>query len=144
MNAAGGSEYTLSSLHLGYYVDPATGKYCAIADDAKSCVCGRCIMLGCFPTLQEVVDALIEFAKNALLVLGVLLLAWIIAEIIEVIIAIEILPPRARPLEPCLPSTVLVTRINIVGRDATSPSGSNQVFNLQGSARTDPRGPPPT
>ena len=82
----------LFNLHLGYYVDPATGKYCAIADDSKVCVCGRCAVIGCFPTLQEVVDALIEFAKNALLVLGILLLAWIIAAIIAVIVAILTAP----------------------------------------------------
>ncbi|MGA2843723.1 MAG: DUF4157 domain-containing protein [Steroidobacteraceae bacterium] len=80
------------NLHLGYYVDPVTGKYCAIADDSKVCVCGRCVVIGCFPSLQEVVDALIEFAKNALLVLGILLLAWIIAEIIAVIVAILTAP----------------------------------------------------
>jgi hypothetical protein len=73
------------NLHLGYYVDPTTGQYCAIADDSKSCIAGRCVFLGCFPTLQEVVDALMEFAKKALIALGVVLLALLIAEILAAI-----------------------------------------------------------
>jgi hypothetical protein len=76
------------NLHLGYFQDPATGKYCAIADDSKECICSRCKLLGCFLTLKEALDALAEFAKTALLVLGVLILAWIIAEIIAAILVI--------------------------------------------------------
>ncbi len=80
------------NLHLGYYTDPTTGQYCAIADDSKTCVCGRCVFLGCFPTLREIADALIEFVKNVLLVLGVILLAWIIAEIIAAILGLILAP----------------------------------------------------
>jgi len=71
------------NLHVGYYVDPATGRYCGIVDDSKRCICGRCIELGCFPTLREVLDAIMEFLKKALVVVGIIALAILIALILE-------------------------------------------------------------
>jgi hypothetical protein len=73
------------NLHIGYYRDPATGRLCVIADDSKTCVAPRCLSLGCFLTLREVFDAIIEFLKKALVVLGIIALAIIIALIIELL-----------------------------------------------------------
>jgi hypothetical protein len=44
-----------------------------------TCVAPRCLMLGCFPTLREVLDALWEFLKTALAVIGAILLAILLA-----------------------------------------------------------------
>lgn len=71
------------NLHIGYYVDPSTGRFCAIADDSKRCLIGRCVMLGCFPTLQEVIDAILAFLKTLLKILGIIILAIIIALILR-------------------------------------------------------------
>ena len=73
------------NLHIGYYRDPATGRLCAIADDSKTCIAPRCLMLGCFPTLREVLDAILKFLKAALIILGIVALAIIIAIIIELL-----------------------------------------------------------
>jgi hypothetical protein len=73
------------NLHVGFYRDPATGRLCAIADDSKMCVAPRCLKLGCFPTAKEVLDAIIEFLKAALLALGIIALAIIIALLIELL-----------------------------------------------------------
>jgi hypothetical protein len=73
------------NLHIGYYRDPATGRYCAIADDSRVCVCPRCVFLGCFPTLREVLEAIKRFLKTVLTILGIIALAIIIALIIEML-----------------------------------------------------------
>lgn len=73
------------NLHIGYYRDPVTGRMCAIADDSKTCIASRCLFLGCFPTLREVLDAILDFLKNALVILGIIALAIIIAFIIELL-----------------------------------------------------------
>jgi hypothetical protein len=67
------------NLHIGYYRDPTTGRLCAIVDDSKTCIAGRCQVLGCFPTLKEVLDAILEFLKKALEVIGIILLLILLA-----------------------------------------------------------------
>jgi hypothetical protein len=74
------------NLHIGIYRDPTTNRLCGIVDDSKKCVCPRCVELGCFPTLKEVLDAIIAFLKLVLIALGLLLLAALIAAIIELIL----------------------------------------------------------
>jgi uncharacterized protein DUF4157 len=64
------------NLHIGYYRD-ATGHLCAIVDDSMGCIAGRCQVLGCFPTLREVLDALKDFIWDALKVIGIIVLAII-------------------------------------------------------------------
>jgi hypothetical protein len=73
------------NLHIGYYRDPATGRLCGIADDSKRCVAPRCVFLGCFPTLREVLDEIVDFLKKALIVLGIVALAILIALIIRLL-----------------------------------------------------------
>ncbi len=62
------------NLHIGYYRDPATGRLCVIADDSMACVIPRCVTLGCFLTLREVFDAIKDFLKKVLDVLGIVAL----------------------------------------------------------------------
>ncbi|HEV8580956.1 MAG TPA: hypothetical protein VGX68_17965 [Thermoanaerobaculia bacterium] len=71
------------NLHIGYYRDPATGRLCGIVDDSYTCVAPRCKFLGCFPTLREVLDAIVDFLKTALKVIGIILLLVIIALILR-------------------------------------------------------------
>ena len=59
--------------------DPATGRLCAIADDSRACLIGRCLRLGCFPTLREVLDAILDFLKSVLKVIGIVLLLILLA-----------------------------------------------------------------
>lgn len=66
------------NLHIGYFRN-ATGHLCAIVDDSMGCVAGRCQILGCFPTLREVLDALKDFLWDALKIIGIIILAIIIA-----------------------------------------------------------------
>jgi hypothetical protein len=66
------------NLHIGYFRN-ATGHLCAIVDDSLTCVAPRCLSLGCFPTLQEVLDAIWNFLKAALAIIGIILLAILIA-----------------------------------------------------------------
>jgi hypothetical protein len=88
------------NLHIGYYRDAATGRLCAIADDSKTCIAPRCLSLGCFPTLREVLRAIIEFIKTALMIIGIIALAILIALIIELlgpILAPALLLAEAEP-----------------------------------------------
>lgn len=66
------------NLHAGYYRDPGTGRLCAIVDDSKTCIAPRCLILGCFLTLREVIDAILDFLKKALTVIGLVLLALLL------------------------------------------------------------------
>jgi hypothetical protein len=86
------------NLHVGYYTDPVTGRYCAIADDSKKCVMGRCQELGCFPTLSEVFDAIIEFLKTILKILGIIALAILLAMIIELLLGGGLEPAGGTPV----------------------------------------------
>jgi len=83
------------NLHIGYYRDPTTGRLCAIADDSKMCLIGRCLSLGCFPTLKEVLDAILRFLKKVLKIIGVIILA-----IILVLIGRYLLRPGPIPTTP--------------------------------------------
>jgi|GEM_PF-1782663 len=83
------------NLHIGYYRDPSTGRLCAIADDSKMCLIGRCLILGCFPTLKEVLDAILKFLKTILKIVGVVILA-----IILVLIGRFLLRPGPIPTTP--------------------------------------------
>ncbi|MEZ4728415.1 MAG: hypothetical protein R3E79_14880 [Caldilineaceae bacterium] len=74
-SATTGRGKQIFNLHIGYYRDPRTGRFCGIADDSKLCLAGRCVNLGCFPTPQEVLDAIIDFLKGVLRILGIILLA---------------------------------------------------------------------
>jgi hypothetical protein len=63
------------NLHIGYYTDPATGRFCAVASDSTRCLTpGGCIHLGCLPTLREIIDAILDFLKF----LGIVILAIIL------------------------------------------------------------------
>jgi len=63
------------NLHIGYYEDPTTGRFCAVASDSTRCLTpGGCIHLGCLPTLREIIDAILDFLKFlGLLILLILL-----------------------------------------------------------------------
>lgn len=73
------------NLHAGYFVDPTTGKYCAVVDDSENCVTGQCQILGCFPTLEEVAEAIKKVLEKVLDAIGIILLI-IIAIIIAIIL----------------------------------------------------------
>lgn len=75
------------NLHVGYYVDPATGRYCGIVDDSKGCVAGRCMVLGCFPTLKEVLDALLNALQTLLIAAGLVALAALAALLLGPLLA---------------------------------------------------------
>lgn len=77
-SATTGKGRQIFNLHVGYYRDPGTGRLCVIADDSKRCVIGRCVGLGCFPTLREVLDAIWKFIKNVLKVVGIMILLIIL------------------------------------------------------------------
>ncbi|HLO87001.1 MAG TPA: DUF4157 domain-containing protein, partial [Nostocaceae cyanobacterium] len=81
--ATTGNGRIVFNLHIGYYRDPATGRLCAIVDDSKKCIAPRCKELGCFPTIQEVMQAIISFLIGALIVLGTIALTIIEAIIKE-------------------------------------------------------------
>lgn len=62
--ASTGRGRIIFNLHIGYYTDPATGRYCAVASDSTRCLTpGGCISLGCLPTLKEILDAILDFLK---------------------------------------------------------------------------------
>ncbi len=88
------------NLHVGFFRDPATGKLCGIADDSKTCIAPRCLLLGCFPTLQEVLDAILAFLKGALIAIGVILLAIIIAIILGLLEGIPVPAEGAPGMQP--------------------------------------------
>lgn len=83
------------NVHAGYYTDTTTGQYCAMVDDAKSCLCRRCRPLGCFPTLKEIFEAIKKFLGTVLKVLGILLLIAILAEIIALLLELILIPAAA-------------------------------------------------
>jgi uncharacterized protein DUF4157 len=66
------------NLHIGYYEDPATGRWCGVIDDSKTCVAPRCLIV-CLPTLKEVIDWLIDQVKTLLAIIGIALLIILIA-----------------------------------------------------------------
>ena len=70
------------NLHVGIYRDPATGRLCGIVDDSKTCIAPRCLSLGCFATLEEVIEAIVDWLIEILVFLGIIALAAIIAIII--------------------------------------------------------------
>jgi hypothetical protein len=72
------------NLHVGYYRDSAN-HYCGVVRDSKSCIAPPCLMLGCFPTLREVLDAILSFLKKFLIFLGVVALAILIAIIVDLL-----------------------------------------------------------
>jgi len=72
------------NLHIGYYKD-ATGRYCVVVRDSKACVAPPCLFLGCFPTLKEVLDAIVAFIRKILPILGLIALAILIALIIALL-----------------------------------------------------------
>jgi hypothetical protein len=80
------------NLHLGYYTDPVTGRLCAIADDSKKCVSARCVELGCFRTMAEVIDALLDFVKTVLVILGIIAMAILLALILELLLGAILVP----------------------------------------------------
>lgn len=65
------------NLHIGYYEDPATGRWCGVIDDSKTCVAPRCLTV-CLPTLKEVIDWLIDQLKTLLAIIGIVLLTILI------------------------------------------------------------------
>jgi hypothetical protein len=83
------------NVHAGYYTDRTTGQYCAMVDDSKSCLCSRCVFLGCFPTLKEVLEAIKQFLETVLKVLGILLLIAIMAVIIALLWELILVPAPA-------------------------------------------------
>jgi hypothetical protein len=84
------------NLHVGIYRDPATGRWCGIAHDSKHCLTGaNCRELGCFPTLEEVLDAIRSFLLELLKALGILALLLLLALIIELLGGIILVPALA-------------------------------------------------
>lgn len=77
------------NLHIGVYRDPATNRLCGILDDSKACLVSRCVKLGCFPTLQEVLEAIKTALLAAIAALGLkAFLEWLASiwpEIVEVL-----------------------------------------------------------
>ena len=84
------------NLHIGFFRDRTTGRLCGIVDDSMTCVAPRCLILGCFPTLREVLDAILDFLKKALIVIGVILLAILLAIILR---GLRLPAPETVPLE---------------------------------------------
>lgn len=80
--ATQGNGRIVFNLHIGYYRHPVTGRYCAVVDDSKECLCGRCALHVCFLTPQEVLEAVWEFLKKALEILGWLALAVLLAALL--------------------------------------------------------------
>jgi Domain of unknown function (DUF4157) len=80
------------NLHVGYYRDPVTGRLCAIVDDSMACIAPRCVHLGCFLTLREVLDAIRRFLSTILDALGLVLLI-----ILAIIIALLTRGARLQP-----------------------------------------------
>lgn len=80
------------NVHAGYYTDAATGHYCAMVDDSKMCLCPRCVPLGCFPTLKEVVEAITSFLETVLKILGIILLIAIMAVIAAALLELILAP----------------------------------------------------
>lgn len=80
--ATTGKGRIIFNLHIGYYRDPATGRYCAVMDDSKQCVAGRCIKQ-CFLTLEEVWEAIKELLLDVLEVLGIIVLIIILALVLR-------------------------------------------------------------
>lgn len=77
-SATTGMGRMIFNLHIGYFRDPTTGRLCVVADDSLTCVAPRCLMLGCFPTMSEVIDAIWEFLKKAFTALLLLAIAVIL------------------------------------------------------------------
>lgn len=65
------------NLHIGYYEDSATGRWCGVIDDSKTCVAPRCLTV-CLPTLKEVIDWLIDQVKTLLAIIGIVLLTILV------------------------------------------------------------------
>ena len=63
------------NLHIGYYQDPATRRFCAVISDSTRCLTpGGCLHLGCLPTLREILDAILDFLKFLGIVILLILL----------------------------------------------------------------------
>jgi Domain of unknown function (DUF4157) len=90
------------NLHIGYYEDPATGRWCGVIDDSKTCVAPRC-MIVCLPTLKEVIDWLIDKLKTLLEFIGIALLIILIA-----LITRGLLRPGPGPVPGTVPGGVPV------------------------------------
>jgi hypothetical protein len=103
------------NLHIGYYRNPATGRLCVIADDSLTCVAPRCLSLGCFPTFEEVIDAIWNFLKNALL--AILLLAA------AIIIFLLLRGARFGPVTEPLPGPILAGRREGEGGEGGGEAG---------------------
>jgi Domain of unknown function (DUF4157) len=68
------------NLHIGYYRDPATGRLCGVISDSERCLTPNgCISLGCFPTLEEVLEAIADALWTLLKAIGIILLALLLA-----------------------------------------------------------------
>jgi hypothetical protein len=82
--ASTGRGRIIFNLHVGYYRDPATNRLCAVASDSELCLTpAGCIHIGCFPTLEEILDAIWNFVKSLLEILGIIILAIIAALILR-------------------------------------------------------------
>jgi hypothetical protein len=77
--ASTGRGRIIFNLHLGFYRDTATGRFCAVASDSERCLTpGGCISLPCLPSLSEIMNAvvgalLVGLAVGALILLYFLL-----------------------------------------------------------------------
>jgi hypothetical protein len=92
-SATTGKGRQVFNLHVGYYKDPATGRFCGIVDDSQECIAPRCKSLGCFPTRQEVIDAIKDFLISVLQFLGSVLYV-----IIAIILGLLLRRPIPAPI----------------------------------------------
>jgi hypothetical protein len=79
--ASTGGGRLIFNLHIGYYQDPATGRWCGVLSDSKRCLTPAC-MISCLPTFEEAIQFLREALWAILKILGIAVLVIIIALII--------------------------------------------------------------
>jgi hypothetical protein len=92
-SATTGRGRVVFNLHIGYYRDPATGRFCGIVDDSTTCIAPRCKTLGCFPTKAEVINAIKDFLISLLQFLGTVLFA-----ILAIILGLLLRSPVPAPV----------------------------------------------
>jgi hypothetical protein len=122
------------NLHIGYYRDPATGRLCGIIDDSKTCIAPRCAFLGCFPTLREVIDAIVDFLKSLLEFIGILLLV-----ILLILLGGELIKggEGGEPIPGLTPEPVIASADEEPTSDSTSASTLEPVVASTGGEETE-------
>jgi len=62
------------NLHVGYFTDPATGRFCGVIHDSAGCLPGANCRIQCLPTLRDVVEWILDALKTLLEAIGIVLL----------------------------------------------------------------------